>query len=77
MSQANNLDLDRYAAKRRPHADGGTRVPATLAEHLKKEVGAAVHHSRIMSAVLLAAAISADLGAAVLVVRHQFGALAP
>src|SRR6516225_1889827 len=39
----NDLDLYRYAAGQRAHADGRTRVPAALAEDFDKEVGAAIH----------------------------------
>ena len=44
----NDLDLYRYAAGQRAHADGRTRVPAALAEDFDKEVGAAIHDFRMV-----------------------------
>ena len=43
-----DLDLYWYAAGQRTHADGRTRVPAALAKHLDKEVGAAIDDFRMI-----------------------------
>src|SRR5271166_7008212 len=43
-----DLDLDRYPAGQRAHADSGARMPPALAEHLDEEVGAAIDDLRVV-----------------------------
>src|ERR1700750_3210008 len=40
----NDLDLDRYSAGQRAHADRRAGVPAAVAENLDEEIGTAVDH---------------------------------
>src|SRR5205085_11564370 len=44
----NDLDLDRYPAGQRAHADSGARMPTALAEHLDKQIRAAVDDFRMI-----------------------------
>src|SRR5246127_10614 len=44
----NDLDLDRYPAGQRAHADSGAGMPPALAKHLDKQIGAAVDDFRMI-----------------------------